>query len=70
MDILKLLNNRYVKLVGLSVLSAAVTVFVDDLRADDIAERAAEKAVKKLDKKNDAPVVYKNRAQRRAERRR
>ena len=70
MDILKLLNNRYVKLVGLSILSAAVTVFVDDLRADDIAERAAEKAVKKLDKKNETPVVYKNRAQRRAERRR
>ena len=70
MDILKLLNNRYVKLVGLSILSAAVTVFVDDLRADDIAERAAEKAVKKISVKNDAPVVYKNRAQRRAERRR
>ena len=50
--------SKYIKLALISLASAAVTLFVDDMRADDIAERAAEKAVKRMKEE-------KNRAERR-----
>lgn len=56
--------SKYIKLALISLASAAVTLFVDDMRADDIAERAAEKAVKRM-KEEPKALPQKNRAERR-----
>ena len=62
------MKMKYVKLAVLSIFGAAVTLFLDDLRADEIAEAAAEKAAKKVkDESLSEQPVHKNRAQRRAE---
>lgn len=63
--------GKYVKLAAMSLMAAAFTIFLDDMRADEIAEAAADKAVSKLsvNQKEETPV-HKNRAQRRAEMRR
>ena len=62
---------KYLKLVAMSLIGAAVTLFLDDLRSEEIAEMAAEKAAKKVKEENvtPEPKVHMNRAQRRAAKR-
>lgn len=62
---------KYLKLVAMSLIGAAVTLFLDDLRSEEIAEMAAEKAAKKVKEENtpSEPKVHMNRAQRRAAKR-
>lgn len=57
--------NKNVLLILTSIATAAITMFVDDKRYEDIAEQAAEKAVKKMQKEEPKALPQRNRAERR-----